>query len=194
MTATPEPTETIAPCNIQFNDVPPSHTFYPYVRCLACRQVFGGYEDGTFRPDVEITRGQLAKIVSNTADFQDTPVGQQFTDVPPSDTFYVWIERLAKRRILGGYEDGTFRPYNPATRGQIAKIVANAGEFYETVSGQTFTDVKPGDTFYEYIQRMAARQIVGGYNDGTFRPNNHTTRGQVAKMVGNGYHPDCQTP
>jgi len=194
MTVTPEPTETAEPCTIQFNDVPQGHTFYPYVRCLACRNVLGGYDDGTFRPDTEVTRGQLAKIVSNSADFQDTPEGQQFTDVPPNHPFYVWIERLAKRGILGGYSDGTFRPFYPATRGQIAKIVANSGAFFEQVSGQTFSDVKPGDTFYEFIERLASRDIVGGYNDGTFKPNNHTTRGQVAKMVSNGYHPNCETP
>ena len=194
MTATPAPTETVAPCYIQFRDVQQGHTFYPFVRCLACREVFGGYDDGTFRPDNEITRGQLAKIVSNAAGFGDTPAGQRFTDVPPDSPFYVWIERLAARNILGGYNDGTFRPYNPTTRGQIAKIVANAGAFYETVTGQTFNDVAPGDTFYEYIERVARREVVGGYSDGTFRPYNNATRGQVSKFVSNGYHPICDTP
>ena len=57
------------PCPIQFSDVPEGSTFYVYVRCLACRGIVSGYGDGTFRPNNNVTRGQLSKIVSNAAGF-----------------------------------------------------------------------------------------------------------------------------
>jgi hypothetical protein len=187
-------TATAEPCTISFSDVPPDHTFYSYVQCLACRGILGGYTDGTFRPGNDVTRGQLAKIVSNAAGFNEVVSGQTFSDVAPDSTFYVYIERMSARGIIGGYTDGTFRPYNNATRGQIAKIAANAAGFNEPVSGQTFSDVAPGSTFYDYIERMAARGIIGGYNDGTFRPYNNATRGQTAKIVSNAFFPgSCPT-
>src|SRR5205823_3474444 len=64
---TATPTSTV--CPMQFTDVPPSNPFYPFVRCLACRHIVSGYSDDTFRPGDSVTRGQVAKIVSNSAGF-----------------------------------------------------------------------------------------------------------------------------
>jgi ribosomal protein L30/L7E len=162
------------------------------VQCLACRGILGGYADGTFRSNADVTRGQLSKIVANAVGFDEPVSGQTFTDVTPDSPFYPYIERMASRSIIGGYTDGAFRPNSPATRGQISKIVANAAGYDEPVSGQTFTDVAPDSPFYPYIERMVGRDVIGGYADGTFRPNNNATRGQVAKIVSNAFFPNCQ--
>jgi hypothetical protein len=79
------------------------------------------------------------------------------------------------------------------TGGQLCKFVANAACYQEPVSGQTFSDVPPNHTFYEYIERIASRDIVSGYSDGTFRPQNNATGGQVSKIVANTFFPSCQT-
>ncbi|HYP39171.1 MAG TPA: S-layer homology domain-containing protein [Chloroflexia bacterium] len=150
---------TATPCPVEFTDVPPSDTFYPYVRCLACQGIFGGYADGTFRPNADVTRGQLSKIVANSAGFNEPVDGQTFEDVPPGSTFYPFVERLSSRGIIGGYPCGGqgepcvgngppyFRPNANATRGQISKIVSNARGYSDPVSGQIFEDVPPGSAF-----------------------------------------------
>src|SRR5206468_3245163 len=87
-------------------------------------------------------------------------------------------------------------PYNNITRGQIAKVASLAAGFHEPVSGQTFEDVPPGSTFYQYIERMASRNIMLGYPPGTpgcpqpppanrpcFFPNRNNTRGQLSKVT-----------
>lgn len=91
-----------------------------------------------FRPFANATRAQLAKIVSNAAGFDDPPGEQIFTDVAPDNGFYMWVQRLASRGIMGGYPCGGegepcddqnrpyFRPYNNVTRGQTSKIVGGA--------------------------------------------------------------------
>ncbi len=222
-TATTIPTATPIPtaCTLSFSDVPVGSTFYPYVRCLACRGIISGYSDGTFHPNDDITRGQLAKIVSNAAGFADTPPGQVYEDVPTTDTFYVWIGRLTSREVMSGYPCGTvpvepcvapgnrpyFRPNSNATRGQIAKIVSNAAGFEGTPLQQTFEDVLSSSTFYLWIERLASRGIMGGYPCGSsgepcvapdnrpyFRPNNNATRGQVSKIVSGAFYPNCETP
>ena len=189
--ATPTATQASGGCNIQFSDVPQGSTFYSYVRCLACKSVLGGYSDGTFRPQADVTRGQLSKIISNAAGYSDTPQGQHFPDVAPGSTFYLYVERMAVRGIIGGYGDGLFRPNNSATRGQISKIVSNALGYNDTPSGQKFADVPPGSPYYTFVERIASKGIIGGYADGTFRPNNNATRGQVAKIVANAFFPQC---
>ena len=151
--------------------------------------------------------------------FNEPITGQRYEDVPPSNTFYVWIERLSSRGFMGGYPCGQarnepcvapgnrpyFRPFSNATRGQLSKIVSNTAGFQEPVSGQRYTDVPPGSAFYEFIERLSARNVVGGYpcggpgepcdaqNRPYFRPNAEVTRGQASKIVANTFFPGCES-
>ena len=157
-TATSVPTA----CTIQFQDVPPSNdvsSFYPYVRCLACRGVLGGYPCGGTNP------------------------------------------QTGAAEPCGATGNPYFRPGNNITRGQIAKIVANAAGFNEDVEGQTYADVPPSDnpsSFYVYIERLTAHNVMGGYPCGSrpdeecdgqnrafFRPSANATRAQLSKIVSN---------
>ncbi|HYO49290.1 MAG TPA: S-layer homology domain-containing protein, partial [Chloroflexia bacterium] len=209
---------TVTACALQFSDVPTTNTFYANIRCLACRAILGGYSDGTFRPNNDITRGQLSKIVSNSAGFTDPVTAQTFEDVPSTNTFYLFIGRMAGRGIIGGYPCGGagepcgagdlpyFRPNANATRGQISKIVSEAAGITDPPNGQTYQDVPSTSTFYVWIERLTGRGVMSGYpcgglgepcgpgNKPYFRPNANATRGQVSKIVGNTFFPDCQTP
>ena len=81
--------------------------------------------------------------------------------------------------------------------------VSNAASFVEPVFGQTFEDVEPGSTFYEFIQRLTDRGIMSGYacggagepcapgNRPYFRPGNMATRAQTSKIVANAFFPEC---
>ena len=214
----PTPSFTATACSIQFTDVPEGSTFYSFIRCLACRGIVNGYPDSTFRPNDNVTRGQLSKIVSNAAGYSE-PVGAQlFEDVVPGSTFYDFVQRLASRGYINGYPCGGagepcgggnlpyFRPNNNATRGQISKIVSNAAGFNEPPANQLFEDVATGSTFYDFVQRLASRNIINGYpcggpgepcyppyNLAYFRPNANATRGQTSKIVANTFFPACQT-
>jgi hypothetical protein len=218
-TATPTPTATS--CPIEYSDVLPGSTFYAYVRCLACRGIVNGYSDGTFRPNNPVTRGQLSKIVSNSAGYSETHSETTFQDVPVGSTFYQFIERLASRGFIAGYPCGGtgepcvppsslpyFRPNANVTRGQTSKIVASAKGLPAPPPGRhTFQDVPVGSTFWQWIEALATTGAISGYPCGGtgepcvppgnlpyFRPNNDVTRGQSTKIVGNTFFPNCQTP
>jgi hypothetical protein len=110
-----------------FSDVPTTHTFYQHIETAYQHGVISGYADGTFRPQSDVTRGQLTKIVVLSEGWTPiNPPQPTFSDVPPSSPFYGYIETAYSSGIISGYSDGTFRPGNSATRGQIAKIVHNA--------------------------------------------------------------------
>jgi uncharacterized delta-60 repeat protein len=220
-TSTPAPNVTPTSCPVQFTDVPPGSTFYDFVRCLACRQIVSGYPGGTFGPGNNVTRGQLSKIVANSAGYAENQPGQSFEDVPIGSTFHQFIERLFSRGYISGYPCGGpnepcvppgnrpyFRPNNPVTRGQTAKIVASAAGLPAPPPGLwTFQDVPQGSTFWEWIESLSSSGAITGYPCGGegepcippdnryyFRPANNVTRGQSAKILANTFFPGCQSP
>jgi hypothetical protein len=185
-TVTPvSPTATTTPCAITFDDVQPGSTFYEYIHGLACMGAVNGYDDGTFRPYNNTTRGQVAKMVVLAEGWPLlTPQEPTFEDVPPDHTFYTYVETLHDHGVISGYDDGTFRPQNDVTRGQAAKIVvlSEAWTLYNPAT-PAFTDVLPASTFYTYIETAHQHGIVQGYDDGTYRPANSATRGQLSKII-----------
>ncbi|MEO5952880.1 MAG: S-layer homology domain-containing protein, partial [Chloroflexia bacterium] len=107
-----------------FSDVVPGEWSYGYVETGVLHNVIGGYDDGTFRPANNVTRGQLSKIIvlSRSWPLLD-PSMPSFTDVLPGSTFYTYIETAKWHAIVSGYGDGTFRPADPALRGQLSKML-----------------------------------------------------------------------
>ena len=170
---------------ITFSDVYISDYFHAAVNHLYCNGAISGYNDGTFRPASSATRGQLLKIMVLAEGWPIyTPATPTFTDVSAGHPFYGYIETAFQRGIVSGYDDGTFRPGNDVTRGQVSKIVVGAeGWPIDTSGGPHFSDVSEGSTFYEYIETAYNHQIVSGYSDGTYRPGNEATRGQLSKIV-----------
>ncbi len=184
--------------------IDPSAYYYGGVYVLACRGVISGYADGTFQPFHNTTRAQMTKIVTLAFNLPLVPPPAEgtFADVAPGSTFYQLIETAAAHGIVSGYTcsgsnpqtgqpepcDGASRPYyrpsNNVTRSQLAKIVVSgAGWSLLNPAAATFNDVPVGSTFYSFIETAVARGIISGYADGTYRPNNPATRGQIAKIV-----------
>ncbi|MDQ6694891.1 MAG: S-layer homology domain-containing protein [Chloroflexota bacterium] len=138
-------TDNIPSVRQTFADVPSSSPFWLYVERVAAHGAISGYACGGagepcpgtyFRPGNNLTRGQLAKIDSNAAAYNDNiPAAQQtFADVPPASPFWLYVERVAAHGVISGYACGGtgepcpgtyFRPGNLVTRGQTTKIIGN---------------------------------------------------------------------
>lgn len=179
---------------IRFIDVQSYSWEYEYVEYLAERGIVSGYSDGTFRPGNPATRGQFSKMIVLGLGWPVIyPPTPHFADVPLDHTFYGHIETAFSHGIIGGYPCGGenepcpgsyFRPGNDITRGQIAKLVVlSKGWQLQDPQTPTFSDVPRGSTFYTYIETAVTHGVVGGYQDGTFRPGNNATRAQLSKML-----------
>jgi hypothetical protein len=89
---------------------------------------------------------------------------------------------LAQRRILNGYEDGTFKPENSMTRAEFAKTAVTALGIRAGGTAE-FPDV-PASAWYSAAVAAAARYgIVGGRDDGRFDPNGNINLQEAAAMV-----------
>ncbi|HMA36528.1 MAG TPA: S-layer homology domain-containing protein, partial [Chloroflexia bacterium] len=145
------PISTPAAGAYTFADVPPSFPFWSVIETATGHSLVSGYGCGGpgepcdrqnrpyFRPYANVTRGQLAKMVTGAAGWPlITPAGPSFADVLPGSAFYLFVETAAGHGVISGYAcggrgepcDGAHRPYfrqyNNATRGQVAKIVYGA--------------------------------------------------------------------
>jgi hypothetical protein len=155
------------------------------VNWLTCQGIVSGYEDNTFRPANTATRAQIVKMVVLAHEWAPYEPGRPtFSDVQPGDWSYGYIEAGVLHGIIGGYADGTFRPNDPVTRGQLCKLLVLARQWpLQLPSEAHFSDVPPGSPFFTYVEVAHARGVISGYGDGTFRPSNNATRGQLAKML-----------
>jgi hypothetical protein len=109
--------------------------------------------------------------------------GLTFTDVEPQFWAYRYIMQLACEGVVSGYSDNTFRPDNPTTRAQLAKmLVISRGWTLLNPSESSFKDVDRSHLFYRYIETAYAHGVFDGYGN-EFRPDSYVTRAQVAKML-----------
>lgn len=170
---------------MNFVDVQLSDWFHDYVHCLYCMGAISGYADHTFRPYNNTIRGQMTKIVVLAFNYpMHIPTTATFSDVPPTDTFYRYIETAAFYHVVTGYADGSFHPYANVTRGQLCKITVGAAGWTLIDPPQpTFSDVPRGSAFYTYVETAYCHRIIDGYADGTFHDYNYATRAQISKIV-----------
>ena len=165
-----------------------------YVEFLYTSGVTTGYADGTFRPDQNITRAQFSVMLYRCLGLDESRyagVELPFADLDKIADYAVpAIKALYSEGVINGSKgkDGQiyFNPNAPLTRAQASAMIGRTQEKgYATVE-LTFTDagkIPAYATFY--IQTMAAQGILGGYADGSFKPNNNITRGQMAKILYN---------
>ena len=140
------------------------------------------------KPQSDITRAEVATIFYRLlkADVRDenTTDVSDFSDVSSSDWYGTTVATLAEMNIVEGYEDGTFRPNAPITRAEFAAI---ATRFFEktgaTYEPGTFTDVTGDEWFASAIMDAVNLGLIGGYEDGTVRPNNNITRAEACAIV-----------
>jgi hypothetical protein len=183
--STAAPPQQISVTSTRFLDVPADFWASRYIDYLADRGVISGYNDNTFRPNNNATRGQFSKMIVLGQGWPiDLSGAPHFTDVQPGSTYFDYIETAFNRGVISGYADATFRPNNNITRGQITKIIVLAeGWPVESPPVPSFTDVLPGSPFYGYVETAVSHEIISGYADRTFKPNNLATRAHLSKML-----------
>ncbi|WP_438296847.1 5'-nucleotidase C-terminal domain-containing protein [Sporosarcina sp. FA15] len=114
-----------------------------------------------------------------------------FSDVKniESHHFYDSVRSLASRGIVKGFADGTFKPNQSVTRGQIASVLAQTiGLDTKNVKNPGFKDLKVTDPHYGSIAALVEAGIVKGYDDKTFKPGGSLTRAHIAKMISIGFN------
>lgn len=147
-------------------------------------QYLFGYPEGTFGPENNMTRAEVAQMFYNLLLDQDVTITKTFDDVPANAWYAKAVNTLASLGVVSGVGNGDFEPERSITRAEFTSI---AMKFAEGKTGGTniFSDVKSTDWFYRAVVNSTQYGWIHGYGDGTFRPNNPITRVEVTAIVNN---------
>lgn len=151
-----------------------------------------GFNDGTFRPDQKVTRGELSAMMAGNLDVKGT--GSPFKDVPAESRFAESIAAITDERLLSGYSNGNFGPTQSLTRAQFAAIVdryiTNTCENAAIASYCSadekiakYSDVKDSYWASNAIQSVSTAGLMSGYGNGEFRPDQTVTRAEAVKVL-----------
>ncbi|WP_158289677.1 S-layer homology domain-containing protein [Paenibacillus flagellatus] len=140
-----------------------------------------GYADGTFGPDRNITRAEVAAMLVRVIDRGEVAAAGKFPDITEAYWAKAYIDRVARMALMIGYPDGSFMPDAPITRAEMATVIARLLP-EETAGSAGFTDIA-GSWAQAGIGKATAAGIVNGYEDGTFRPDSTLTRAEAVAMI-----------
>ncbi|WP_051113187.1 InlB B-repeat-containing protein [Butyricicoccus pullicaecorum] len=150
--------------------------------------IIGYAEDGTVRPQSNITRAEVAtiffRLLTDEARDQFWSTSNNFSDVTADAWYNNAVSTMVNAGIIQGYEDGTFRPNNNITRAEFAAIASRFMSSGYDVEKDLFSDIA-SHWARESINDAAMTQWIHGYPDGTFLPNKAITRAEAVTLVNN---------
>ena len=166
-----------------FKDVQQTHPYYDEIQNLNDRGIINGFQDGTFKPAQNLTRGQAAKIIAGVLGLDTSNVNNpNFKDIPTTHQYFGAIAALKQEGIIDGYDDGTFRQGDFIQRNHIAKMLANAFKLKASNSNALpFTDVHAD--YKEAIAALYENNVTTGKTASLFDGFSNVTRGQMAAFI-----------
>lgn len=167
----------------RFKDVSPSHWAATPILELNDRNVITGYFDGSFKPELNITREQVAIMLARQLKLNTKSTSTiQFRDVDKNRSSYPFIAAVAEKGLITGKDGGIFDPQASLTRAEMASILVRAYNISGT-SNRSFSDVPASHWAYNSVQALVASELTTGYSDGTFRPNRAITRAEFSAFL-----------
>ncbi|KKT76143.1 MAG: S-layer domain protein [Candidatus Peregrinibacteria bacterium GW2011_GWA2_44_7] len=126
----------------------------------------------------------ISLVLISTLLFPWQVLAATFPDVSSSHNNFMGIEYLVEIGTLKGYDDGTFRPEGTVNRAELMKIMV-AGQGLDPDAGlynNCFPDIKD-DWYAKYVCFGKTMGWVGGYPDGSFKPENTVSKVEAAKIL-----------
>ena len=189
VTITAEASGGKATCEVTvlYEDVTDSSKFwFKPTNYLTALGVVKGYENQTlFKPAKECTRAQMLTFMWRLA---GSPAPRSstctFSDVRSSDYFFKPVIWAVEKGITTGYSDGSFKPQNVCTRAQTVTFLWRmAGKPAPSSTSSSFTDVSSSAYYYKATIWASEKNILAGYSDNTFRPEENCLRRQMVTFL-----------
>ncbi len=180
-------TDTKAPH--MFTDMEDALWAAPSVESLTSFGIVSGFEDGTFRPDNNITKAEFVKIVVSAFGLYNPDAAVTLTDNNPDDWYYIYVSSAMEKGVASADETGMFNAEENITREEMFDISKKAIDFTEIslidsatpLSFSDEADIHPN--YKDAITYMVSGGIVTGNPDGTLLPKANSTRAEACVMI-----------
>ena len=176
-----------------FTDVSRSDWYYQFVDYVTSKGYFNGVADKTFAPADNMTRAMFVTVLFRFHGAKGDRSQSAFTDVAPGEWYTDAINWAAANKIVDGVGNGKFAPNDPITRAQMCTMIERYLALYkkawkvtlpETGSVSVMVDENAIPAYALAAVKQCQRHgLVNGFEDGTFRPNDLSTRAQVAAVI-----------
>ncbi|MBQ9349225.1 MAG: S-layer homology domain-containing protein, partial [Oscillibacter sp.] len=144
----------------------------------------GGFSDGTFRPNANISRAQAAAMFYRLLKNPNVARTTSFSDMTGNEWYAEAVYTLSSMGIIQGYSDGSFHGNDTISRAAFAAIAARLSKTNgETGTGVTFSDVPSTHWAHDTIAQASYYGWIGGYSNGTFNPSAPITRAAVTAVI-----------
>ena len=176
-----------------FTDVSRSDWYYQFVDYVTSKGYFNGTAETTFAPAENMTRAMFVTVLFRFDGAKGDRSQSAFTDVAPGEWYTDAINWAAANKIVDGVGNGKFAPNDPITRAQMCTMIERYLDLYrkawkvtlpETGSVSVMVDESAIPAYALAAVKQCQRHgLVNGFEDGTFRPNDLSTRAQVAAVI-----------
>jgi hypothetical protein len=177
---------------VAFEDVSSSDWYYDAVAFCAARQITSGTDEGSFSPNVELTRGQFMVMLMKAYGIEaDNVITTNFFDA--GDTYYTGYLSAAKRLgIASGIGNNLFAPDLKITRQDMSTLLYHAltvlGEMPASATDASLAAFSDADAIAAYAQEAMSAFVSAGVisgHEGALDPTGSATRAQIAQMLYN---------
>ncbi|MFJ7932916.1 family 10 glycosylhydrolase [Sporosarcina sp. NPDC096371] len=141
---------------ILFKDISAQHRAFKEITYLAQEGITSGDLKGYFNPNQHVTRGEAAAMIGRALHLDGTKRTTSFKDVSANMFASGYIQSAVDNKILSGYKNGTFKPNEKITRGEMALMISRA------------FDLSDGNTTASAEKALISKGIAQGMVDGTF--------------------------
>lgn len=160
------------------------HWSEKYAKILSDKKIINGYEDGSFKPENNVTRAEITKMVVSAFNVTGTNV-ISFADVVADSWYSQFVARAAAAGIINGY-DGKFNPNGNITRQDAALIVFRVLDTMNTLpkGSATFKDSSIIAPYaLDAVKALGSIGVLNGDTNGNFNPSSSITRAEIAAVI-----------
>ena len=178
-----------------YSDVNQSAWYSSYVNKISELNAFSGYEDGTFRPDNQITQEEFIKtvvcLICGELNESNAPTVKNTWNSKWSSWAIPYLDKAFELGLITE-QDTMFKLVGiPCNRGEMAKVITRAVEYLKEDSvADTSTYItklkdynRMKEEYKPYVLQAYAKGILSGYDDGTFRDDGLLTRAEASSVL-----------
>lgn len=176
-----------------FSDVQSSDWFYQYVDFVTSNEYFVGTSDTTFEPNLTMTRAMFVVVMARMDGAEVNNDVSSFSDVPVGTWYTGAVTWATENDLVLGVGNNQFDPNGAITREQMCVLMDRFVDYYGEKTGQTHETVEGPEEFpdadqiseyaVEAVNNCHQYGLITGFEDGTLRPKEHSTRAQVAAVI-----------